>query len=71
MARDKRGQRVVGAILGLARELGMEVVAEGIEMREELRWLLERGCTFGQGYLLGRPQPIETAMAMLNRTFEI
>jgi EAL domain-containing protein (putative c-di-GMP-specific phosphodiesterase class I) len=49
---------VVSAILALARALGMEVVAEGIETPEELQALRELGCDYGQGYLLGRPAPI-------------
>jgi diguanylate cyclase (GGDEF)-like protein len=50
---------VVAAMLSLARALGMEVVAEGIETQAELDALLAMGCEFGQGYLLGRPAPIE------------
>jgi EAL domain-containing protein (putative c-di-GMP-specific phosphodiesterase class I) len=45
-------------MLALARALGLEVVAEGIETQEQLDDLLSMGCEFGQGYLLGRPAPI-------------
>ncbi len=54
---------VVAAILALARALGMQVVAEGIETSEELQALLALGCEFGQGYFLGRPAPIEQWLA--------
>jgi EAL domain-containing protein (putative c-di-GMP-specific phosphodiesterase class I) len=52
------GSTVVGAVLAMARALGMEVVAEGIETQTQLDALVAMGCAFGQGYLLGRPAPI-------------
>ena len=50
---------VVISILALARALGMEAIAEGIETDAQREVLLGMGCRFGQGYLLGRPAPIE------------
>ncbi|MDE2156177.1 MAG: EAL domain-containing protein [Xanthomonadaceae bacterium] len=49
---------VVVAILALARALGIQVIAEGIETPAQREALLGMGCEFGQGYLLGRPAPI-------------
>lgn len=49
---------VVAAILALARALGIQVIAEGIETPAQCQALLEMGCELGQGYLLGRPAPI-------------
>ncbi|GGD39918.1 bifunctional diguanylate cyclase/phosphodiesterase [Pseudoxanthomonas indica] len=46
---------LVRAILALARTLGIDTIAEGIETDEQRQALLELGCSFGQGYLLGRP----------------
>lgn len=46
---------VVTAILALARALNIQVVAEGIETPAQRASLLQMGCEFGQGYLLGRP----------------
>ncbi len=46
---------LVRTILDLARTLGRSVIAEGIEEQVELDGLLELGCPFGQGHLLGRP----------------
>ena len=43
------------AILDIGQSLGMRVVAEGIERPQQLERLLELGCRYGQGYLLGRP----------------
>ena len=49
---------VVASVLALARALGMNAVAEGIETIAQRDALVELGCEFGQGYLLGRPAPI-------------
>jgi EAL domain-containing protein (putative c-di-GMP-specific phosphodiesterase class I) len=49
---------VVAAILALARALNIQVIAEGIETDIERMTLLKMGCEMGQGYLLGRPAPV-------------
>ncbi|MGM0769018.1 MAG: putative bifunctional diguanylate cyclase/phosphodiesterase [Pseudomonadota bacterium] len=45
------------SILGLARGLGLMVVAEGVETRAHEQWLVEQGCDFLQGYLYSKPLP--------------
>jgi EAL domain-containing protein (putative c-di-GMP-specific phosphodiesterase class I) len=45
----------VGMIIGLARTLELEVIAEGIETSAQLEALRELGAELGQGFLLGRP----------------
>jgi EAL domain-containing protein (putative c-di-GMP-specific phosphodiesterase class I) len=50
-----RQQKLVAMVVRLCVELGAEVVAEGIEHREELLAVRDAGAHFGQGYLLGRP----------------
>lgn len=49
--------RAVRATILLARELGLRVVAEGIETVQAERWLRDEGCDAGQGYRYGRPMP--------------
>ena len=49
---------VVASILALARALGVDALAEGIETEAQRDTLLAMGCKFGQGYLLGRPAPV-------------
>lgn len=49
---------ITRAIIALARSLNLEVVAEGIESKEQLRFLKKRGCHHGQGYLFSRPLPV-------------
>ena len=48
-------QGLVDAILVLGRSLGMDTTAEGIETVGNINWLVEKGCTFGQGFFFGRP----------------
>jgi len=50
---------IVRVIIALARSMGMQVHAEGIEQAEQARFLLEQQCQLGQGYWFGRPVPAE------------
>jgi diguanylate cyclase (GGDEF)-like protein len=56
---DERKSAIVSAVIAVSHELGFIVVAEGIETAEQSRRLLELGCDRGQGYLYGKPTPIE------------
>ncbi|WP_447784960.1 bifunctional diguanylate cyclase/phosphodiesterase [Stenotrophomonas bentonitica] len=51
---------LVQGVLSLARTLGIETVGEGIENMAQRQTLLQLGCDYGQGYLLGRPAPMDT-----------
>lgn len=58
------GQRTLGAaMVEFARQIGADLVAEGIETQAELTAVMDLGMAFGQGYLLGRPsvQPLDWA----------
>lgn len=48
---------IVKTILTMASHLGLNVIAEGIEMKEQLRFLTKHSCPIGQGYLFSRPLP--------------
>ncbi len=52
-----RDTAIAHSIISLADELGIDVVAEGIETAEQAAALVELGCRFGQGFLFGRPEP--------------
>ena len=56
---DPRDTAIVTAIIGVARSLRMDVVAEGVERLAQKEKLLELGCSVMQGYLFGRPVPVE------------
>jgi diguanylate cyclase (GGDEF)-like protein/PAS domain S-box-containing protein len=56
---------IVRAIVGLGRDLGIEVVAEGVETREQADALRREGCRFMQGYFYGRPKPYSEIVADL------
>ncbi|MBI5261324.1 MAG: EAL domain-containing protein [Bradyrhizobium sp.] len=50
---------IVGSTITLSKQLGLSVVAEGIESRATVEFLLTLGCEEGQGYFFGRPMPAE------------
>jgi len=53
---------IVRAIVSMAHNLDIAVVAEGVETREQLAFLRECGCDFVQGFLFGRPLPAGQAV---------
>ncbi|MGY4707971.1 putative bifunctional diguanylate cyclase/phosphodiesterase [Mycolicibacterium sp. CBM1] len=55
VATDRRAAAVVSAVIDLTHDLGITVVAEGVEDAETAAWLREHGCDIGQGYFFGRP----------------
>ena len=57
---DERARRVARLIVELGRDLGVEVLAEGIETESQAALLWQLGCSLGQGFLFGRPQPAES-----------
>ncbi len=59
--------RLVKGVINLAHDLGLEVVAEGIELEEERRILTAMGCDYGQGYLFAKPLPLSEAVAYVGR----
>ena len=61
------GAMIVRTTLSLARSLGLGVIAEGVEEPDQLRFLRAEGCEAVQGYLLGRPMPVEEFEALLAR----
>jgi len=65
MTEGDQALQIVRTIVELARVLGMDVVAEGIETREQYRLLRQMGCRFGQGFLFARPLSPEAITQML------
>jgi len=50
---------IVNTIVALAQELGLSIVAEGIETQQQLLWLQNLKCDFGQGYFFSKPLPAD------------
>jgi len=70
MATDSGDLAIVRAVISLAREFGLTVVAEGVESELTLELLEEMGCEIGQGYLFSRPLPYERLEAWFNAQTE-
>jgi EAL domain-containing protein (putative c-di-GMP-specific phosphodiesterase class I) len=64
---DTQAAAIVEMILALARTLNMEIVAEGVERREELEFMSARGCHWIQGFLFGAAMPAPEFAEMLRR----
>ncbi|RTE87382.1 MULTISPECIES: bifunctional diguanylate cyclase/phosphodiesterase [Gammaproteobacteria] len=64
---DKDDATITQTIINLANSLDIGIVAEGVETEEQLDFLLERGCTIGQGFLFSRPIPAEEMTELLTR----
>lgn len=56
---DEDDAAIVRVVIALAKSMGMQVHAEGIEQVEQARFLLDQECDIGQGYWFGRPMPAD------------
>jgi len=65
MSKGNENSEIVRTICTLANNLGMEVVAEGVETREQLELLRLLKCEYGQGYLFAKPLDAETATRLI------
>ncbi len=63
LATNEKKIQLVGAVIAVARPLGCQVVAEGVETKEDAEALRLLGCSLGQGWLFGKPMDCETALA--------
>ncbi|MBU4110637.1 EAL domain-containing protein, partial [bacterium] len=54
---DADDNAIVSAIIAMGQALGFQVLAEGVEQEEQLRFLEEKGCTMYQGYYKSKPLP--------------
>jgi diguanylate cyclase (GGDEF)-like protein/PAS domain S-box-containing protein len=65
MGHDTGAFEIVKALVGLAHDLGLEVIAAGVESAEQLDHLRVLGCQFAQGFHVGAPLPAGDAAALL------
>jgi diguanylate cyclase (GGDEF)-like protein len=68
---DPRAVAIVRVTVDLARELGLRVVAEGVEDERTLAELLRLGCDHAQGYLIARPMPSEQMVGWMSRWYAV
>ncbi|HXX10763.1 MAG TPA: EAL domain-containing protein, partial [Burkholderiales bacterium] len=64
---DSKDAAIVRAIIGLARSLGIRVIAEGVENHSQLSFLNAHGCNYGQGFLFGRPLAPEAFAELMHK----
>ncbi|EGN75904.1 EAL domain-containing protein [Idiomarina sp. A28L] len=63
LSSSDESQKIVGAVIGLGKSLGLNVVAEGVEDEEALHHLIDLGCDEAQGYFIARPMDEQAALA--------
>lgn len=65
LAENEKSFVLIESVIGIARHLNMEVVAEGVETREQGQKLLELGCEIAQGYYYSKPVSFDDATALI------
>jgi diguanylate cyclase (GGDEF)-like protein len=64
---DPNAEKLTQAIVAMGNALKMTIVAEGVETREQMNWLLAHGCHIGQGYYFSPPVPPEDVQQVIER----
>jgi EAL domain-containing protein (putative c-di-GMP-specific phosphodiesterase class I) len=67
MLQDPNAEKLTQAIVAMGNALKMTIVAEGVETREQMNWLLAHGCHIGQGYYFSPPVPPEDVHQVIER----
>jgi diguanylate cyclase (GGDEF)-like protein len=67
---DSSDKAIVRTIIVMAKSLNLDVIAEGVETEEQFQLLLNKGCVHFQGYLFGKPMPIEQFEAILGKSID-
>ena len=65
--RNPQSSAIIRAVIGLRHGLDLPVVAEGVETQEQIAFLKREACDEAQGFLLGRPLPIEDYAELVGR----
>jgi diguanylate cyclase (GGDEF)-like protein len=67
LLQDSNAEKLTQAIVAMGNALKMSVVAEGVESRDQVNWLLAHGCHIGQGYYFSPPVPFEDVQQVIER----
>jgi EAL domain-containing protein (putative c-di-GMP-specific phosphodiesterase class I) len=65
---NEAGRKIVAAVIRLAHQLDMDVIAEGLETKEQIEALKGLGADFGQGYYFSRPAPLAAALDFMRKS---
>ena len=68
---DPSDAAIVRGVLAMAKQLDIDIIAEGIETAEQLECLREMGCERGQGYYFSKPIPVDQCRALLEQMGEM
>jgi len=66
IGRDRNDEMIVKTIISMAKSMNLKTIAEGVETEEQLRFLIENGCDYGQGYYFGKPVPEDKIMEVID-----
>ncbi|MCK4906670.1 MAG: EAL domain-containing protein, partial [Spirochaetes bacterium] len=69
--KDSKNMAITKSIIALGYNLGLKIVAEGVETREQLDFLVEKGCDYIQGYFFSKPLPAAEALEFLEKTNKV
>lgn len=61
-----KGMGILEAVTRMANIMGLRMIAEGVETEDQINYLLNMGCIYGQGYFFYKPLPVEEIKALLN-----
>ncbi len=64
---DKKAEKALAATIKMIKEIGMTVLAEGVETPEQAQWLTESGCDYLQGFYFSRPIPKKEFLAIMKK----
>ncbi|MEG1994671.1 MAG: EAL domain-containing protein, partial [Oscillospiraceae bacterium] len=56
---NSKGETIIELILSMSKKLGLEVVSEGVETKQQVDFLMDIGCNIAQGYYFAKPMPAD------------
>lgn len=63
---NEHGKTIVSHVISMSNDLGLDIIAEGVETREQADFLYDHGCDVAQGFYFSRPVPVDTFEKMWN-----
>ncbi|MBR6337288.1 MAG: EAL domain-containing protein [Ruminococcus sp.] len=68
---SERGKKIIEHIISMSKDIGLEVIAEGVETQEQAEFLKKCGCDAAQGFYYSRPVPPDVLGAMLESEYSV